>query len=308
ATYQIAKKYFKEIEPLLSRYKSPKLHIFSRSLELLMYSLDRDFDGIINTCHKAINHFTNEDYSNPSHIAVFYNNKAIACLQLSRYQEGIDSIEQAIKLRPEKDNNWANNLYILFLIRLHSENFEAAYEIIKKVKPDRIFSRMLPALQEFWRIGDAYIHFLIEAKVLDVPKKRNLKVARFLNQVPKFSKDYRVTNVPILIIQILFSILRKEYDQSIDRMKSVERYVSRYLRKDNTFRSNCFIKMLLCIPAANFNRIATERRAAKYLERLKESTVVQVEQTHEVEYIPYEKLWEITLGLLDTSTSRYRRT
>jgi len=306
-THQVAEKYFKEIEPLLEKYKSPKLHVYGRFLELLMYSSGRDFDGIINTCQKAINHFADEDYSNPSQVAIFYNNKAIACLQLSRYQEGIHSIEQAIKLRPEKDNNWVSSLYVLFLIRLHSGNFEAAHEIIKKIKPDKVFSRMLPNVQEYWRIGDAYVHFLIEAGVLDVPKKRNLKVGRFLNQVPKFSKDYRVTNVPILIIQILFSILRKEYDNPIDRMKSVERYVSRYLRKDNTFRSNCFIKMLLCIPAANFNRIATERRAAKYLERLKESTVVQVEQTHEVEYIPYEKLWEITLSLLETSTSRYRR-
>jgi len=307
ATYQIAKKYFKRTEPLLEKYKSPRMHVFGRFLELLMYSLDRDFDGIVNTCQKAVNHFKDENYSNPSQIAVFHSNKAIAYLQLSKYQEGIHSINQALKLQPEKSNNWANSMNTLFLISLHSGDFEAAYEIVKKVMQPKIFSRMLPNVEESWRIGDAYVHFLIEAGVLDVPKKRNLKVGRFLNQVPKYSKDYRVTNVPILIIQILFAISRKEYDKSIDRMKSVDRYVSRYLRKDNTFRSNCFIKMLLCIPAANFNRIATERRAQKYLDRLRESPVVQVEQTHEVEYIPYEKLWEITLGLLSSSNSRYQK-
>ncbi|MEM8527180.1 MAG: hypothetical protein AAGG68_21245 [Bacteroidota bacterium] len=304
-THQVAKKYFEKTIPLLEKYNSPRLHVFGRFLELIMYSANRDFDGIISTCRKAVAHFEDENYSNPTQVAIFHSNEAIAHLQLSNYPEGIASVNEAIKLQPEKSNNWANSLNILFLINLHAGDFDAAHEIMKKVLQPKIFSRMLPQLQESWRIGEAYIYFLIEAGVLNVPKRRNLKVGRFLNQVPKFSKGYRVTNVPILIIQILFAILRKEYDKSINRMESVNRYVSRYLRNDNTFRSNCFIKMLLCIPAANFNRIATERRAAKYLQRLKASPVVQVEQTHEVEYIPYEKLWEITLSLLDTSTSRY---
>ncbi|MEL6943346.1 MAG: hypothetical protein AAFO82_11810, partial [Bacteroidota bacterium] len=306
-THEIAKKYFSEIEPMLDEYNSPNLHCSGRILEYLMYSSDRDFKGIVRTCQKAINHFKDEKYSNTSQIAFFHSNEALAYLQLSDYKKGISSINEAIRLQDEKSNNWASSMNTLFLINLHSGDFQAAHENLKKVMQPKIFSRILPKAKESWLVGNAYVHFLIEAGILNVPKKRNLKVGRFLNQVPSFSKDYRVTNVPILIIQILFAILRKDYDKSIDRMRAIDRYVSRYLRKDNTFRSNCFIKMLLCIPAANFNRIATERRAAKYLERLKESSVVQVEQTHEVEYIPYEKLWEITLGLLGTSTSRYQR-
>ena len=57
--------------------------------------------------------------------------------------------------------------------------------------------------------------------------------------------------------------------------------------------------MLLCIPKADFNRKRTERYAKRFRDKLKEKPLYLAEQGIEVEIIPYEKLWELTLSLLE---------
>lgn len=64
---------------------------------------------------------------------------------------------------------------------------------------------------------------------------------RFLNDVPIFSKDKRGMNIPILIFHILYLILTKRYNDVIDRIVRIEKYTTRYLKKDDNYRSNCFI-------------------------------------------------------------------
>jgi len=112
-----------------------------------------------------------------------------------------------------------------------------------------------------------------------------------LNSVPLFSKDKRGLNIPILIIQILFMIVKKDYDQSIDRIEAIKKYCTRYLVKDKNFRSNCFINMLLQIPMAGFRRSEVKRKAKKYLDQLESTPLEFSNQASEIEIIPYEDLW-----------------
>ena len=132
------------------------------------------------------------------------------------------------------------------------------------------------------------------------PKTRKFSVNKFLNDTPIFSKDKRGLNIPILIAQILFLIHQKKYDKVIDRIDAIERYCTRYLRKDDTFRSNCFIKMLLQIPVSGFHKNGLERRASRYYKELLSNPIEVSNQSHDVEIIPYEDLWELALNSLET--------
>ena len=127
-------------------------------------------------------------------------------------------------------------------------------------------------------------------------------MGKFLNSIPIYSKDKRGMNIPILIIQILFLIVKKDYGQLIDRMESIQKYSSRYLRADANIRSNCFINMLLQIPKANFHKIGVERKSQKYYDKLLTNSIKISNQAIEVEIIPYEDLWEFILESLDLKT------
>ena len=106
------------------------------------------------------------------------------------------------------------------------------------------------------------------------------------------------SNITILILHILLLLEQKKYGEIIDRVESIKMYAHRYLRKGNTFRSDCFIKMLMQLPAASFHKAAVIRKAEKYLRRLEgEDGQAQVSNP-EVEIIPYELLWEYVLESL----------
>jgi hypothetical protein len=94
-------------------------------------------------------------------------------------------------------------------------------------------------------------------------------------------------------------IHKKEYDQAIDRIEAIEKYVTRYLRKDDTFRSNCFIRMLLQIPASGFHQAGVIRRAKKYQNKLEECPLEMAGQNYEIEIIPYETLWKMVVQSLE---------
>jgi len=81
-------------------------------------------------------------------------------------------------------------------------------------------------------------------------------------------------------------------------MESLNVYCHRYLRKDDTFRSNCFIKMLIVLPNAHFNKIAAIRKTEKLRNRLAEQPLETANQSSELEIIPYELLWELVLEIL----------
>lgn len=105
-------------------------------------------------------------------------------------------------------------------------------------------------------------------------------------------------NIPVLIVQFLYDIVDKRYDAGIERVEAVQKYVSRYLRKDELFRSNCFLKMLVQIPEAGFHREAVVRKAERYLSQLAETPLAIANQPHEIEIIPYEDLWQMILEIL----------
>lgn len=105
-------------------------------------------------------------------------------------------------------------------------------------------------------------------------------------------------NISVLIVQILYAVAEKDYKKSSDRIEGIEKYCSRYLKDESTFRSNCFIKMLLQAPQANFHREATRRKAERYAKQLLTMPLDAANQAHEVEIIPYEQLWEMALESL----------
>ena len=143
------------------------------------------------------------------------------------------------------------------------------------------------------------MYFLIYIKKIRVVEKKRFRMGKFLNSVPIYSKDKRGLNIPILIIQLLFMIVKKDYDQSLERFDAIQKYCSRYIKKGDNLRSNCFINMLLQIPKASFHKAGVIRKAQKYYDQLLATPLEVSGQAHEIEIIPYEDLWGFILESLE---------
>ena len=106
-------------------------------------------------------------------------------------------------------------------------------------------------------------------------------------------------NVPILITQIAFLIINKKYDDAVDRIDSIEKYCARHLRKKNdTFRSDCFIKVLMQIPVFGFDRKRIARESGILFDKLQSVPIEMANQPYELEIIPYEHMWDYILSSL----------
>jgi hypothetical protein len=125
------------------------------------------------------------------------------------------------------------------------------------------------------------------------------RVGRFLNETPIFSQDKRGVNVSILLLQILFLVAKQDFGAVYEKMDAVEQYARRHLYRKESLRSFYFIKALLELPKGGFHRVAVERKAAKYLDKMFAYPLEDAGSSNFVtEIIPYEVLWAQILNHL----------
>lgn len=300
---QQAKRCYEELEPFMANCSSFKLHMFGRLVQMMIYNGENDYVNTARLCEDAIRFFDQKEYDSGLPLQVFYYNLIVCYLQLREFEKGQVVINRCGYYFEEGSFNWFKLQELFFLLAMHSGHYEEAYWLYEKVVNYPRFEEKAVQITEMWRIYQAYLFFLI--KIGKIPagivsgKVSKFKITKFLNEIPLFSKDKRGMNISILIVQILHSLADKNYDQTSDRIDGIEKYCSRYLRDNDTYRSNCFIKMLLQIPLAAFHREAVARKTERYYKMLASTPLEAARQAHEIEIIPYEVLWDITVSALD---------
>ncbi|MCC7505633.1 MAG: hypothetical protein IT259_10040 [Saprospiraceae bacterium] len=301
--HQTAQQYYAELTPALKEYDSYRLHFCGRLIELIVYTSVNDYATTITVCDSAISFFEQKSYLANIPLQAFIYQEMVCYVQLKDYSKGKIAAARGLKLLEEGTFNWFKYQELLLLLFLHAGEYQEAYEVFQKTIRHKRFKALPGGIQQAWKIFEAYLYYLHEVGRISPegsdPVFNRFRMARFLNETPLFARDKRGMNIPILIFQILYLILVRRYDDTVDRIDALEKYASRYLKRDDTYRSNVMIKMLLLIPASAFHRNAVARHAEKYLKMLKEAPLDFARQSHDVEIIPYEALWEMALASLD---------
>lgn len=268
-----------------------------------------DYNTTISVCDNIINRFESKPVIWKGGITTFFMQKLVCHVQLKDFDSGKHTANNLFHYLEEGTFNWFKGQELYMYLFFHTKNYQELYLIHNKITQSKRFQYLPNNAKEIWNIFKAYIHFLIEANEITLENEdktfKKFRLGKFLNEVPTFSQDKRGRNISILVIQIIFTIVQKNYNRAIDRIETIEKYSSRYLKKDTNFRSNCFIKMLLEIPKAGFHRVAVERKASKYRIRLSEMPLEVANQSHSIEIILYEDLWEMVLNIL--GTKRYNK-
>lgn len=302
--HEKALRYWEKLKPLMENNQSYQLHFYANLIRMNAHFFNNDYISILKTCEETIHFFKQKPYKAFVPLQTSYYQQLVCYTQLKKYKEGKEAAENCLGTLHDGTFNWFKYHEQYFLLSMHTENYLAAYRQFEKVKKHKRFQFLPTHFVETWKVFEAYLFYLIEIGEIKAEVAGKKKINRFnrgklLNETVAYSKDKRGMNIPILIIQILFLINRKEYNKSIDRMDAIKRYSSRYLRKGDNFRSNCFARMLLQIPNANFHKNGVKRKTAQLLERLKAVPLNVANQTHEIEIIPYETLWQFVLESLE---------
>ncbi len=297
-----ARNYYAQVAPYLAESTAFRLHLCGRLIQMTIYSSKNDYVGTARLCEDAIVFFQTKPFDSSLAFQVFYYQLVVCCIQLQEFERGKATIEAYQALYETGTFNWYKLQEMFFLLAVHTRHYDNAAIICDYVRKHPKLSGMPPQITEIWKIYEAYTYYLVLTGRVPAPADSagagRFKVGKFMNEIPIYAKDKRGMSIPILIIQILFSIQDRNYVQTIDRIEAIEKYCSRYLRHGDNFRSNCFIKLLLQVPAGSFHREAVLRRAEKYLEQLRSVPLEVAYQAHEIEIVPYEDLWQMVIDSL----------
>lgn len=298
------KSYVDQILELKQTCNSFKFYLNSYNIITSYYILIDDYDNSIKYCQEALQKFDLKPFEDRASKWMFRNSLILAFVGKRKYSLAEKYCIQNFKILQARNHNWYIQCNYYFIILSAQGKFQELYSLVLDVSLSKKYKTFLRH-HEYWNVNEAYIQFLIRMKKVDPDldsskrKLRPFSITRFLNDVPKFSKDKRGLNISILVIQFLFLILDRKYSKLIDRLDALKQYAHRYLKNDETYRSNLFIKMLLKVADANFNPVATQRHTKELYAKLLASTPSANFQSAVIEVIQYEMLWKIVMELLE---------
>ena len=284
-----------KVRSLIKSEHTYRINYFCYNILLYSNHIRNDHQGVIDTCKEALQYLDSLDIPLLSSTFFTFNyHSLISSIVIGQYDQAKHFVEQCFQYAPTGARNWIITNYYQTILGFYSEDYELAAETIKKSIPHLSKHE---DLRENYLILDAYIKILGKAKFYNSDLKK-FRLAKFLNNVPRFSKDKIGVNINILIIQILSLLANQQHGKIIDKSESLYLYKKRYLKNEGTTRRLLFVSMLLQLEKGHFNPIAVQRHAKKYYDKLVAMPFSESTQDLEVEPVPYERLWEVVLGLL----------
>ena len=144
-----------------------------------------------------------------------------------------------------------------------------------------------------------YLNYIIESEgasnpILRAQRRKTFRLSRFLNDSILYPKEQRMFTVHLLIAQVLFLVEKNSYSAATERIDRLKNYANRQLKKEDYFRTIQFIRLLQQLAKVDY-RYESLSNVEKYYNRLIEQPFKYRGLLHEIEVIPYEKLWNMIL-------------
>jgi hypothetical protein len=219
-----------------------------------------------------------------------------AHLRSHKYKAGLKLAEEYATDFHPTSSNWFYFYEHYILLALHAGDYEQALRLLHVAHKNPSFPKQRPAALERWELLQAYVEFVQPAEAL--PSRRRNQLALFaMLTVPEYTRDKRGHNVAILVLQLLHYLRQRELEPVLTRLERLRKYQQRHLRDASTLRSRLLLRLLGLLPEVNFDLALLAKRGQNLLAQLGQAPMTS-EADAEVEIIPYEQLWTITLGIL----------
>ena len=296
------KVFSKELQEKSKSISSYKFNLYSNLVFTIQHELMGDTHGLLKVCDIAISKF--ESDKNKSAAFHFYIKKLNAYIILKDFEAGESTVNRCLDIVNKNGINWFVTLEGYMKLCFHAGNYNSLVEYYIKGSKHKQFKKLHLRQQELWKVYEAYIHFFIAIEKIQISTEQAKNLPTF--RLTKFDNDFTVINkdkdglfISIQVIKILFLLSKRKYGKIFDLKKSLENYIHRHLRKDETLRSLYFYKMLVLMINSQFHKSGTIRRCSRHYNLLLANPISNSLLYGEIEIIPYEELWEIILTHLN---------
>lgn len=296
--------YAQELKTYTDRLSSYRLNLFAHQVFIIQSMYMADYAKSAEACRNALQYFEQQKQRTPRAVLLNFSGQLVVSLQmLGQYEEGIIIEKKILALAPPHSISWFILMDDLSRLYLHSEQYGLALENIIEVKNNPALSKQASLLQERWRTNEAMIYYLIRAGKVQQPEGVQFKfrTKKFINEFSSSIHDKSGNNILLITLMILFLLLDQDYSSIIDKIDALKAYTHRHLRRDETYRTNCFIKMIMQLDKGDFHPVAVQRKAEPYYKKLLAVPLHKAKQDYDLEIIPYETLWTFILESLEPS-------
>jgi hypothetical protein len=296
--YEKALAFYEKIAVEMARHQSYKLQMYGYLIGLLRYTLVNDYENAMLYCNEAIAFFNARPYEARTPLQIFHYQNLVCNIQLRRFEEGQVSANACMQYMQDGTFNWFKYKELFLHLSLHSREYEQADKTLQIILKHPRFEFLPPNAKELWIIYESYIYYLHATGHVKSVLGEKFKLDRFIRKASIFSRDKGGINVAVIISRLLILLRERNFRQIIDEIDGINQYCYRYLRGENTKRSYYFIKMLLTIPFAQFDPKLTEQKVVQLRNKMDKIPFQVDNQTHGIEIVPYEHLWEIAMSSL----------
>lgn len=309
--FALSKSGKKDLLPILSKYSEALMKYpaycetynfltFAYGVHSVKCEIANNHQELIEVCNTAIAKMEAKNYELRNLIAGLYLRKVSAQLKLGLYDDVEETSQFCFEKTTPNTVNWFKFYQSYFSYLAYTKRYQDIPKYMYPILHSKRLKFQSRNIQETWLLIRAYIQLFIELEVITEDPEYSLprfRVGKFMNEIPDFSKDKRGYNIDVLIVQIMIAFAKDNINFVVNRMDALKVYSSRYLKKDGTFRSNCFIQILRQLPKSGFYRERFLLNTKKYRKKLKEVSLSEANQLTEFELIPYEHLLEWVVRL-----------
>jgi hypothetical protein len=295
--------YCEALRGLSDVYDSP-IVIYNKYLVLAYRNeMMEDYNAVVEVCTEAENYITsNPLYYQDDKVSTFQVKKMSAYLHLKDFANAKVDGERFLQKTPQGSDIWFELMEYYVLTALQTQNYLAALSILRKAKSHTRFPKLQGATHEKWNVIEVYLNYVVETQAQKNPtflaqRSKTFKIGKFLVDPIIFPKEYRILTIQMIIAQVLFLLEKKNFPAATERIEKLKLYATRQLKREEHFRAIQFIRLIQQLPKSDYN---TEEfgNVDKYLTRLSNSPMQYRGLIHELEFMPYETLWEMMVELI----------
>lgn len=295
--------YSNELIQLSENQQSPLVNYHMYIVWVMRYEIAKEYSAMLEVCAQAERYIEENPLFYQEEKRILFNTKRMAAyLHLKDYKRGRECAEKCLHDFSEGSEVWFLFMEYYLLLAVHTENYIQALAIFNQAGNTQDFRKLDGVIREKWAIYEVYLQYLIESRDIDpnfVMKqlRKSSKLSRFLDTAPSYPREQRIFHLLVLILQALFLLQRRNFQQATEKIEHLKNFISRNVDKEEFERPRQFVRLLQRLSKARYHPDELSG-VDKLLEHLAEHPFSYRGALNELEIIPYEKLWEIVLSKL----------
>jgi hypothetical protein len=268
-------------------------------LEIWSCIVINDYERCLGLCDECINRLEKKHFRHDAILFGLVHRKVVCCIMLKKYVEAVTTVEKAMTLVQVNTHNWFVNNILYIQLSFHTKDYRQAIKKCLEVGQSPDFAYQTKSTTEEFKICEAYLQWMVSYNKIKVTKAEKealgqFKITRIINELPTFSKDKKGMNIPILMLQVLWLLAEKRYDEFLERLDALSKYKTRYLKDTENLRTNLLIKLLYQIPENGYDKRKVLRKIDALLKRLVDAP----KTSYEIEVFPYDIYWNLVVETL----------